>query len=128
MIAEFNKPFDLPVSPLPCESGFFVTLDISKSIDLIPKRYTQSHDFEESSDSPPVSKNLVYMPDGHIPSDLAFCRWMAVERGVIMMPVSVFYHKTSPFRVDHLVRLSICKGLDHTSKAVQRMKGKQKTD
>jgi aspartate/methionine/tyrosine aminotransferase len=62
------------------------------------------------------------MPDGHIPYDLAFCRWMAVERGVIMMPISVFYHKTSPFRVDHLVRLSICKTLDHTVKALQRIK------
>jgi hypothetical protein len=51
MMEEFNKPFDLPVTPLPCESGFFVTLDISKCIDIIPKRYTQTHDFEDADGS-----------------------------------------------------------------------------
>jgi hypothetical protein len=53
---------------------------------------------------------------------------MAVERGVIMMPNSLFYNKDSPFRIDTLVRLSICKGLDHSAKAVQKMKGKLKTE
>ena len=68
------------------------------------------------------------MPDSHIPYDLGFCRWMAVERGVIMMPNSLFYNKNSPFRTDQYVRLSICKGLDHSAKAVMRIKGKVKTD
>ena len=129
MMNEFNKPFDLPVIPLTSESGFFVMLDISKCIPLIPIKYQESHDYEDFKEGEnPVSKNRVHMPDSRIPYDLAFCRWMAVERKVIMMPNSLFYNKESPFRTDNLVRLSICKGLDHSSKAVMRMKGKLKTD
>lgn len=75
-----------------------------------------------------MSKNRVFMKDGRIPLDLAFCRWMAVERGVIMMPNSLFYNKDSPYRFDTLVRLSICKGLEHTAKALSQFKGKMKTD
>jgi aspartate/methionine/tyrosine aminotransferase len=104
-------------------------LDISKCIPLIPKRYLDSHDYEILQEGDhPVSKNRVFMPDNHIPYDLAFCRWMAVERGVIMMPNSLFYNKNSPYRTDTYVRLSICKGLDHSAKAVMRIKGKVKTD
>ncbi len=98
MIEEIAKPFDIPCSTLRCESGFFVMLDISSCIDKIPPRYTISHDYED--DDHPVSKNRVFMDDGRIPNDLAFCRWMAVERGVIMMPNSLFYHKKSPYRHD----------------------------
>jgi hypothetical protein len=68
------------------------------------------------------------MPDNRIPYDLAFSRWMAVERGVIMMPNSLFYNKNSPYRIDTLVRLSICKGLEYSTKAVMKMKKKIKTD
>ncbi len=129
MISEFSKPFDLPVVPLACESGFFVMLDISKCIPLIPAKYLNSHDYEDLKEGENgVSKNRVFMADSHIPFDLGFCRWMAVERGVIMMPNSLFYNKHSPFRTDHFVRLSICKGLDHSAKAVMRIKGKVKTD
>ena len=128
MINELSKPFDLPVKPLKSESGFFIMVDISKCKDLIPSKFTQSHDYEDVSKGDPVSKNIVYIEDGRVPLDLAFCRWMAVERGVIMMPNSLFYNKTSPYRVDNLVRLSICKGLEHSTKAILRMKGKVKTD
>jgi hypothetical protein len=40
MICEFSKPFDLPVAALHCESGFFIMLDISKCIEMIPNRFT----------------------------------------------------------------------------------------
>jgi aspartate/methionine/tyrosine aminotransferase len=115
------------VTPLECESGFFIMLDISKCLELIPARFRDSHDYE-SIGGDPVSKNRVFMPDGSIPKDLAFCRWMAVERGVIMMPNSLFYNKASPYRIETLVRISICKGLEHSVKAIMRMKGKLKTE
>jgi aspartate/methionine/tyrosine aminotransferase len=116
------------MKPLPCESGFFVMADISESIKKIPQRFLESHDYEIlEQGQAPVSKNKVYI-DGRIPYDLAFCRWMAVERGVIMMPNSLFYNKNSPYRIDSLVRISICKGIDHTLKAIQRLKGKVKID
>jgi len=94
MTNELSKPFDLPVVPLASESGFFIMLDISKCIPLIPTKFLQSHDYEDLKEGEnPVSKNRVYMPDSHIPYDIGFCRWMAVERGVIMMPNSLFYNK-----------------------------------
>ncbi len=30
---------DLPWKPLPCKSGYFMVVDISKCRDLIPKKY-----------------------------------------------------------------------------------------
>ena len=117
MIAELSKPFDVPVVPLKSESGFFIILDISKAIGNIPNRFLQSHDYEEEG-SATVSKNRVYMEGMRVPYDLAFCRWMAVERGVIMMPISLFFNKSSPYRTDTFVRLSICKGMEISAKAV----------
>ena len=119
VIEEINRSFDLPITAAKSESGFFVLLDISKCLDIIPKRYLASHDYEDLKEGEtPVSKLIVHMDDGRVPYDVAFCRWMAVERGVILFATSSFYNKKSPFRIDTLVRLSICKGMEHTVKAV----------
>lgn len=100
--------------------------NIIKCKDLIPSRYLESHDFEELKEGDkPVNKNRYFMEDGRVPLDLAFCRWIAVERGVIMMPCSLFYHKTSTYRNDHFVRIAICKGKDHSAKAMERLKTKR---
>ncbi|CDW90087.1 kynurenine-oxoglutarate transaminase [Stylonychia lemnae] len=129
-ISQFNSiSQELPVVPLPSESGYFLMIDITNCKKIIPERYLKSHDFEELKEGQSaVSRNIVYMPDGSVPLDLAFCRWMAVEKGVIMMPASLFYHKESPIRDDKYVRIGICKGLDHSRKAFDRIKGKQKMD
>jgi len=46
--------------------------------------------------------------------DLAFCRWMACEKKLAMMPNSFFYAKKSPYLGDeaHYVRMAICKSHD----------------
>ena len=122
-MTEQLKGMDVPMVPLECESGYFMMADISKCKDLIPKRYTESHDFEELKEGEkPVMKNVYYNNEGKVPLDLAFCRWMAVERKVVMMPCSLFYCKDSPYRNDQYARLGICKGMDHTVKALQRLK------
>lgn len=119
MLRELSEGMDIPVIPLRCESGYFILLDISKVIELIPQKYSQSHDFEDLKEGElPVKKNKVYTDDGSVPSDLAFCRWMAVERGVIMMPNSLFYQKDSPYKTYNLVRLAICKGMDFSIRAI----------
>ncbi|CDW83669.1 classes i and ii family protein [Stylonychia lemnae] len=126
MFKELSEGFDLPVEPLRSESGYFILLDISKCKELIPERYLKSHQFEELKEGQdPLKVNEVFMSDGSVPLDLAFCRWIAVERGVIMMPCSLFYHKESPYRLDQHVRLVICKGLDHSIKAIERLKSKR---
>ena len=90
--------------------------DISKCKDLIPKRYIESHNFEELKlGEKPIRKNRYVMDDGRVPLDLAFCRWIAIERGVVMMPCSLFYHISSPFRNDNFVRIAICKGMKYST-------------
>lgn len=129
MYNQLKENFDLPVEPLKSESGYFLMVDVSKCRDLIPEKFLKTHDFEDLSEGQkPVPRNFVFMPDGSVPLDLAFCRWIAIERGVIMMPGSVFYNKDSPYKDDKCVRLAICKGIDHSSKAINRLRGKQKMD
>ena len=63
------------------------------------------------------------MPDGKIPLDLAFCRWMAVEKGVAFMPNSFFYGQGNPNLCDKYVRLAICKDADSTKAATEKLAG-----
>lgn len=86
-ITEMN----LPWTPIPCEGGYFLMADITPCVDLIPEKYLTTHDYEPEDDRPLVNKNRINMPDGKIPRDLAFCRWLAIEKGVTMMPNSFFY-------------------------------------
>jgi len=80
----------LPWKPLISEGGYFVIFDISDCVELIPNLYRETHDFEEG-----VNKYRLNMPCGRIPHDLAFSRWMAVENGVSMIPLSFFYQQQS---------------------------------
>ena len=95
--------------------------DITKSADLIPDKYLQTHDYEDRDSGSPVIKYELYMPDGRIPLDLAFCRWMACEKGVVMMPNSFFYNKGSPELCDRYVRMAICKDNISTKAAIDKL-------
>ena len=111
------------------ESGYFIMIDISMCKDLIPLKYKESHDYDVLEEGQlPIQKIMTLMEDGSVPLDLAFCRWMAIERGVVMMPGSVFYNKDTKFRDDKCVRIAICKTMDHVVKAINRLKGKKKMD
>ena len=115
MMKEINGGLDIPIKAINAESGYFLMVDISEAIPLIPKRFTESHEFEELKEGDvPVQKLQIFMPDGRIPNDLAFSRWIAMERGVVTMPGSIFYHPNSPYKNDNFVRVAICKGLDHS--------------
>ena len=61
------------------------------------------------------------MPDGRIPLDLAFSRWLALERGIICMPGSLFYHPQSPYKNDNYVRFAICRGMEKTQAGIKRL-------
>ncbi len=69
-------------------------------------------------------RNLSYMPDGSIPLDVAVCRWLALEIGVIAMPVSYFYLDKSPYVCDTHIRFAICKGMDITKEAIEKLQRK----
>jgi aspartate/methionine/tyrosine aminotransferase len=116
------KKLDLPIKLLPCQSGYFMMMDISECQNLIPDRYKSSHDFEDLKEGETgVNKNRYFMEGGRVPLDLAFCRWIAVTRGVVMMPCSLFYHKTSIIKDDRYARIAICKGMETSINAVKRL-------
>jgi aspartate/methionine/tyrosine aminotransferase len=94
-----------------------VMMDITKCVDLIPEKYKASHNYEEG-----VNKYHLYMPDGRVPRDLAFCRWMAVEKGVVMMPNSFFYPVGCPTTTDNYVRLALCKDRGSIEACIERLK------
>ena len=62
------------------------------------------------------------MPNGDIPLDLAFCRWLAIEKGVAMMPNSFFYPNKSATITDKYVRMAICKDRQSTEAALDRLR------
>ena len=112
----------LPWKPVPSQGGYFLLADISECVDLIPDKFKTTHDYEADDGRKPVDKYRLTMPNGNIPRDLAFCRWMAVEKGVVMMPNSFFYATDSPTITDQFVRLAICKDRQSTEAAVARLK------
>ncbi len=112
----------MPWKPVYCQGGYFLMADITACTDLIPDKYKASHDYESEDAGPPIAKNRINMPDGKVPLDLAFCRWMAVEKGVAMMPNSFFYASDSPTMTDKYVRLAICKDRDSTEAATDRLR------
>lgn len=122
MYTQELKKFDLPIKLLPCQSGYFIMMDISQCKSFIPEKFTSSHDFEELKEGETgISKNRYFMEDGRVPLDLAFCRWIAATRGVVMMPCSLFYHKTSLIKDDRYARIAICKGMETSVNAVKRL-------
>lgn len=44
-----------------------------------------------------------------MPLDFAFCRWLAVEKGIVMTPMSCFCLEGSKNYVTNYARLPICK-------------------
>ena len=96
--------------------------DVTACRELIPEKYLASHDYEPADDAAPGSKNRFNMPNGAVPLDLAFCRWMAVEKGVCMMPVTMFQAPDSPTITDSYVRLAICMDRQKTVEAIERIK------
>jgi len=60
--------------------------------------------------------------DGRVPFDLAFTRWMAVEHGVVMIPLSFFFEVGSENTIDNFVRLSIAKLPHSIEKCVEKLK------
>ena len=67
------------IRPITASGGFFLLGDISPIVDMIPKQY-----LEESTPA---------MPE--MTPDWAFCRWIAIEYGIIAIPTSPFFSSSS---------------------------------
>ena len=121
MTKEVNE-MKLPIKAVNVEGGYFLMVDITECHDMIPARYTTQHEYEDPGDKKPVNKYHLFKRDGTIPKDLAFCRWMAHEHGIAMMPISFFYTPDSPNMTDNYARMAICKNYDDTVKCINRLK------
>lgn len=128
MSKEFAE-MPIPCKPIRCDSGYFLILDVSACRDTIPQKYLTTHDYED--DMPDKGKSIekwrFSLPDGTIPLDLAFCRWLMVEFGVVTLPCSKFYGRTSTTTlVDKYVRVSLSQPIENLRVAMDRIKSKMK--
>lgn len=121
---EVNE-MSLPWKATTVEGGYFLMVDISECCSLIPEKYLTTTEFEDPEDPKPVKKFQILKPDGTVPMDVAFCRWMAHKNGVAFMPNSFFFASGSPNLNDQYVRLAICKDFDSTSAAAARLRSIQ---
>ena len=116
---------EMPWKPLPCHSGYFMMVDVQACRPLVPESYFTSHDYD-----PDVTSHRLSMPgsitaekpQGIVPLDLAFARWMGKENGVTMMPNSFFYAAGSQNLNENYVRLGICKNLAAAKQAVEKLR------
>lgn len=108
----------LPIEPIKAEGGYFLMADISKCKDLIPEKYFKNEEFEDDADTI-IEKNDFGDP---VPLDLAFCRWLAMEKKVVTMPNTFFCDRKSPYKSDIYARFAICRGDDLTKEACKRLK------
>jgi aspartate/methionine/tyrosine aminotransferase len=92
----------MELNPSLCESGYFLTLDISKNKDLIPPKY-----FNPNFETDPLV--LIRKFPKEVPLDYAFCRYLAVEKGIALMPLSAFCLEESPHKMETMARMAICK-------------------
>ena len=108
------------MKPSIAEGGYFLMADISACEELIPKKYLESHDYLPEDEM--VGANRIFNADGTIPLDLAFCRWMACENGLVMMPNSFFYDANGPNMTDTHVRLALCKNFESLKAGAAKLK------
>lgn len=123
MVSEF-KSLSIPIRPIYCPGGYFIIVDVSGCSDLVPARYKQSHDYEDNRPElgAPVAKMKLTMPDGSVPLSLAFCRWLAIEHGVIMLPCAKFYGRTTTNLDQNYVRVSLSKPMDQLKLAMDKLR------
>jgi aspartate/methionine/tyrosine aminotransferase len=100
------------------EGGFFIMVDITESIPMIPSEYYYKEGSEKKE-----GKEYDYS------ADYAFVRWIADKYRIVCIPCFPFYdqsHTTNPkeYRGSHLVRFALCKN-DETLELVEKILGKE---
>ena len=85
-----------------------MSLDITKNRDLIPSKFFDPKgECEEDKNSVVLKKEFGNRKE--VPLDYAFCRWLCMEKGVTLMPVSSFCLDESESRLENFARFAICK-------------------
>ena len=91
-------------SALKRSGGFFLMADTSAI--AVPQRYLD--------EATPAA------PDG-VTRDWAFCRWLALEGGVIAIPSSPFYSGPNKALASNYIRFAFCKSDDTLVEACERI-------
>jgi kynurenine--oxoglutarate transaminase/cysteine-S-conjugate beta-lyase/glutamine--phenylpyruvate transaminase len=86
------------------QGGFFLMADTSGI--AVPQRY--------------LDETTPAAPNG-VTRDWAFCRWMALEGGVIAIPASPFYSAPNKALAANYIRFAFCKGDDTLEEACARI-------
>jgi aspartate/methionine/tyrosine aminotransferase len=86
-----------------------MAVDISGCADKIPQKYFEPNVNYESDPSTLVLQMQFPKEWTRVPLDFALCRWLAVENGLALMPLSNFCLHESSTRIEHMVRIAICK-------------------
>lgn len=76
--------------PTVCESGYFLAVDVTGCEDQIPEKYFKPNVNYENDEATQV--NQMHFPEYYdkVPLDFALGRYLAVEKGVSIMPLSNF--------------------------------------
>lgn len=104
MLSKALAEASLPV--VASQGGYFLTVDVSKV--SVPKKYLN----EESAAISPVTK------------DWAFCRWLAIEHGVLSIPVAPFFSPERRVNGESgaFARFAFCKSDKTIEEAAKRLK------
>lgn len=104
----FTSMKELGLRPDEVDGGYFLPLEITeKAKSLIPEKYFSLEDYEDDPNSNVIKRDFSYR--GSVPLDYAFCRWLAIEKGMTLMPMTCFQMAESENLFENYVRLSVCK-------------------
>ena len=117
MLVEGLNELDLPIKPISSEGGYFIMADIKELKDIIPKKYLEQNEYEDDENTT-IEKRDQGIP---VPLDLAVCRWLAMEKKVIAMPISYFCYEKSPYITYDYIRIAICRGEELTKKGIESL-------
>ena len=101
------------------EGGFFIVVDITESIPLIPRQYFYKNGKIKDSEDLKETKELDNIDYS---ADYAFVRWLADKFNIISIPGYPFFdqghaNSVKDYKGTHLVRFAFCKN-DETLNAV----------
>ena len=120
MLIDGLKDVGVPIKAIPSHGCYFVLAEISELRDLVPEKYFKSNEYEEDRNTS-IDKNNFGLP---VPLDLAVSRWLAMEKKIIVLPGTFFYHRDSKSRSDKYIRLAFCKGEKTVGNALRQLKAK----
>jgi len=96
------------------EGGFFILVDISEAIPMIPAKFFYKSEDRIRYSEENGKKELI---DADYTSDYAFVRWLAAKSKIISIPIYPFYNQSQAkslkeYKGTHLVRFALCKNED----------------